>query len=569
MYRKLALGGVVAACLLLSACSSNEPQERSSSTAQQETASASSSNSSDQNFDPMQKYDPPIEVTTVRSMNPSIVWDEGESYERNGVYAAYENDLGIKIRNLWSVDSSQYDQKVNIAIASGDIPDLMQVNSVQFQQLLDADMIMDIGEAFEKYATPYTKEYVTRDGGGQLDSTKINGKMMALPYTNGVHNDSTFLFIRKDWLDKLGLQPPKTMQDLEAVSTAFTRNDPDGNGKDDTFGLALQKDLMSGSLGLQGFFNGFHAYPNIWLKNEAGELVYGSIQPEVRNALAKLKEMYKNGEIDQEFGVKDLAKEAELIAQDKIGITYGLFWTGNYPLQSGAVKDGKVVQDWGVYPIVAADDQIAKTQLQKSTGLYYVVSKKAKNPEAIIKMYNQSIWAMDAPASDPNAVKYVKGKIQIEGGADQTYYVLNPTFVGKQDRFPVVDKTISKALAEKDPTHLPDSELILYNFMTDYLNGNTDHWGYAIQLEQGGTLETMYQYTQENRFVFNEFYGALTPSMAEKNSTLTKKQDEVFTKIIVGAAPLEEFDSFVEQWKSLGGNDITQEVNEWHQSVKQ
>ncbi len=569
MYRKLALGGVVAACLLLSACSSNEPQERSSSTAQQETASASSSNSSDQNFDPMQKYDPPIEVTTVRSMNPSIVWDEGESYERNGVYAAYENDLGIKIRNLWSVDSSQYDQKVNIAIASGDIPDLMQVNSVQFQQLLDADMIMDIGEAFEKYATPYTKEYVTRDGGGQLDSTKINGKMMALPYTNGVHNDSTFLFIRKDWLDKLGLQPPKTMQDLEAVSTAFTRNDPDGNGKDDTFGLALQKDLMSGSLGLQGFFNGFHAYPNIWLKNEAGELVYGSIQPEVRNALAKLKEMYKNGEIDQEFGVKDLAKEAELIAQDKIGITYGLFWTGNYPLQSGAVKDGKVVQDWGVYPIVAADDQIAKTQLQKSTGLYYVVSKKAKNPEAIIKMYNQSIWAMDAPASDPNAVKYVKGKIQIEGGADQTYYVLNPTFVGKQDRFPVVGKTISKALAEKDPTLLPDSELILYNFMTDYLNGNTDHWGYAIQLEQGGTLETMYQYTQENRFVFNEFYGALTPSMAEKNSTLTKKQDEVFTKIIVGAAPLEEFDSFVEQWKSLGGNDITQEVNEWHQSVKQ
>ncbi len=121
----------------------------------------------------MQKYDPPIEVTTVRSMNPSIVWDEGESYERNGVYAAYENDLGIKIRNLWSVDSSQYDQKVNIAIASGDIPDLMQVNSVQFQQLLDADMIMDIGEAFEKYATPYTKEYVTRDGGGQLDEVPV------------------------------------------------------------------------------------------------------------------------------------------------------------------------------------------------------------------------------------------------------------------------------------------------------------------------------------------------------------------------------------------------------------
>jgi len=51
--------------------------------------------------------------------------------------------------------------------------------------------------------------------------------------------------------------------------------------------------------------------------------------------------------------------------------------------------------------------------------------------------------------------------------------------------------------------------------------------------------------------------------MSDKNATLTKMEYETFTKIIMGAAPIEEFDKFVENWYKLGGEQMTNEVNEW------
>ena len=68
-------------------------------------------------------------------------------------------------------------------------------------------------------------------------------------------------------------------------------------------------------------------------------------------------------------------------------------------------------------------------------------------------------------------------------------------------------------------------------------------------------------------FVDNEWYvrsafkGISTDTMVQKQSSLDALQDEAFTKIIMGE-PLDSFDSFVEQWKSLGGDDITSEMNE-------
>jgi len=67
-------------------------------------------------------------------------------------------------------------------------------------------------------------------------------------------------------------------------------------------------------------------------------------------------------------------------------------------------------------------------------------------------------------------------------------------------------------------------------------------------------------------YKYNEFYGAPTQTMIDKGATLAKMQNETFLKIIMGKAPIEEFDAFVDQWKRLGGDQITKEVNEWYES---
>ena len=104
--------------------------------------------------------------------------------------------------------------------------------------------------------------------------------------------------------DQLGLQPPKTMDDVLEISKAFTQKDPDGNGQQDTYGIAATQYLWDPVMGFTGFMAGYGAYPNIWLEDESGKLVYGGIQPEVKQALKALQEMYRNHEIDSEFILK-------------------------------------------------------------------------------------------------------------------------------------------------------------------------------------------------------------------------------------------------------------------------
>ncbi|MGV7801932.1 hypothetical protein PJN14_30615, partial [Mycobacterium kansasii] len=68
-----------------------------------------------------------------------------------------------------------------------------------------------------------------------------------------------------------------------------------------------------------GFFNGFGGFPQIWIEDAEGQLQFGSIQPEMKEALAKLQDMFKNKLIDPEFGVKDTVKVFETVTTHKIG----------------------------------------------------------------------------------------------------------------------------------------------------------------------------------------------------------------------------------------------------------
>lgn len=72
----------------------------------------------------------------------------------------------------------------------------------------------------------------------------------------------------------------------------------------------------------------------------------------------------------------------------------------------------------------------------------------------------------------------------------------------------------------------------------------------------------------DGRILINRFVGAPTETMTEKMSTLEKMRDEMFNKIIIGEASVDEFDKFVEDFNSLGGEQITNEVNEWYASVQ-
>lgn len=566
---------VMAAVLVLSACSGNNDNNSKNSGSPSPSAKASdaanesASAGNDSSADPLGKYDPPIEVTTVRNLSDVVENNvlgvlDGETFEDNRWTRVYEDNLGIKIRNLWVVkgnpESDQYVQKMNVTLASGDLPDFMAVNAVQLKQLAESDMIEDMTELYEKYASPLTKDILSQEGRGPFDAATFDGKLMAIPQVEPSIERSMFVWIRTDWLEKLSLQPPKTMADVLAISKAFTEQDPDGNNKKDTFGLGVNKGLWGGSTGLEGFMAGFKAYPNIWVEDGSGKLVYGSIQPEVKNALKALQDMFKAGQIDKEFGIKDGGKVAEDITAGKIGMEYGEQWNSIWPLQLN--KNNEPNAQWRAFPIVSETEELAKVPQKFSTTKFFIVRKGAKNPEAVIKLFNMHLeknWGETAEFDHYYAPKEA-----------ESVWQLSPVQPAPPKKNVTAYREIDAARKANDFSVLKGEAKTIQEKIDLYNSGSEEGfavWGWERIYGPEGSMGITDQYDKNNQFLIDKFVAAPTPTMVERKSTLAKLQDETFIKIILGES-IDNFDKFVEDWKRLGGDQMTQEVNDWYASTK-
>ncbi|WP_412761639.1 extracellular solute-binding protein [Paenibacillus chibensis] len=505
-----------------------------------------------------------LEISTVRAQDPYLKFDEGESFDKNAVYDAYEKDIGVKITNQWvvdgTVDGPQFQEKLKMAITTNDIPDFFPATPAQVQQLIEADMIQDLTGVYDQYASDETKEFMQKDGGLQMKSGTFDGKLMAIPQTGNPFAPQ-LVWVRSDWMKKLNLPEPKTMQDLMNIMEAFATKDPGGTGK--SYGLALNKKFDEGALGMVGFMNGYHAYLNQWMVDGQGGLMNSDIQPEMKEALRALQELFKKGLIDPEFTVKDMQKESELIFSNKIGVLYGAEWTPAH-LAQGAVKDGKVVQDWKVYRLPSIDGTEASTQIELGTGSYYVVSKKAKHPEALIKLLNQWIAVDNHPTPEQKVYEY--GKDLKEKG--NNYWLLNPVMAFNLSSNN--GEVLPKAIETKDASlAVTKDQKTRYERAMKYVNGEdiSMWWEYLISGPNGAVSNIPYLKAHD-LFHQNKFYGAPTPTMVEKREILNRKRDEIFTKIIMNQVSIDEFDKFVAEWKKLGGDDITKEVNEWYAKNK-
>ncbi|MFC5404509.1 ABC transporter substrate-binding protein [Cohnella soli] len=556
---KVGLAALLSAMLLtVTACSSNNNEAANSPKASAPSASATASEAqSPEAIDPLGKYDPPIELTTIRSIDAQQAFEPGEDINKNTIYDYYEQKLGIKLKNNWVVNTvNDYDSKLKIAIASNDLPDFYKVGINDIKQLVDNDMIMDLTELWDKYASADTKSEFTKDGGRQLKAATFDGKLMAIPVTNSPYNAMNYVWVRKDWLKEMNLPEPKTMADLFKISEAFAKRDTGGKGK--AYGLSLSK-----SLSLSGYFAGYHLYPQQWVKDASGNLQYGSLDPNMKPALKQLQDMFKAGQIDPEFGVKDTSKELELIANNRVGLTYGAFWYS--AAFDSAVKDGKLVQDWEVYPIPSVDGQPALNPASASVDRFYVVNKNAKNPEAAIKLLNQWIDYSLHPNNENNVLVFSKA----HKDTGKFFWDINPVVVNSMDAFVKGGELIPQALKTGDASILgvDVDRIARYEAAKKYMEGEVTfpNWLQYMIVKEGGTFAMMYDGYKNNEFHFNEFYGAPTATMGDKMSVLKAKEDEVMTKIIMGAS-VDEYDNFIAEWKKLGGDQITAEVNEWYKS---
>lgn len=505
----------------------------------------------------LMNYNPPIEVSFVRELSNDfdslIASLPGESLSDNRWSQLYEQVLGIRISYDWTAKGDVYRQKLDFAVSSGKIPDVVKVNAEQLRVLSNAGFIQDLSDVYEDYATPLTKNTLSQEGIGPFETATIDGKLMAIPVTSSSIENATYLWVRTDWLDNLELDPPKTMNDLREISRAFTNQDPDKNGLDDTYGLALTNYLWDPILDVKGFMAGFEAFPKLWIEDSSGNLVFGGIQPEVKEALQILQDMYKKGEIDNEFSLKNGSKVQEQVIEGKVGMLYGEQW-GSFFVQDSRIKNANA--DWQAFPIVSASDKQVKVPLEFSTGEFFAVSKNFQYPESIVKLFNLHLeknW----------------GKT-----ADYETYYSNPYPVWQLSPvtpFPPMKnleayRQIVDACMQGDTSRLNNEAKNIYELIEKYIREGSDKevgWGWARSYGENGAFSILDQYESNGQLLYDKFTGAPTTTMIERESFLNDLQHETYLNIILGDS-IDKFDVFVDMWNKLGGEQMTREVNEWY-----
>lgn len=529
-----------------------------------DNSSSNNSNTPSGPVDPLAPMDEPVTLTSFFEIPGPIQPEFSQEALEAMVYTQRQREAtNVTIDYLWYAADSpdDSDQKKNTAIATGDIPDFMVVDSAQLALLAKTDLInKDIDTLFNTYASDLLKEWVTAEGTAAMDSATFNGKVVALPLVQSSLDGAPFLWIRQDWLDKLNLSVPTTMEELYDVMVAFRDNDPDGNGKKDTVGMVMHKSFLSNGTGdAVGLFDGFNAYPGYWIDDGNGGLMYGSVAPEAKDALAFLAKLYAEGLIQEDFSTMDDMKAMELIASSTAGIQFGANWNSVWPLDMarGNVPEAR----WTGAPIVGANGLTAHPQIALNLLGYLVINSECEHPEAVIKLLN--FW------------------VEIQGNSTleefESYQYLNPEGLMMTPQHWTMLKcfsptqnlddyyTIRKVLEVNDESLLTPTASQYYPDVKGYLDGDESKAGpYAMMGVENSAFAAMAEYYENDMFVFDQFTGSQTKSMGSKMSIVNDKVYEYYTKVIMGVSSLDDWDSFVQEVNTLGLADITAEVNEWY-----
>ncbi|WP_442956189.1 extracellular solute-binding protein [Paenibacillus sp. USHLN196] len=517
--------------------------------------------------DPFGKYEQGITLTYGKEVDPTDKSLPAGDTPENNQYSRYVKDnLNIDTKVTWqAATGTNYEQKVNLAISSNDLPDALVVKDTQLRAMVKAGQLEDLTDAFNRYASPAMKSYMEKTNGVSAEAVTFDGKMYAIPsiqvHSDGVHQ----MWIRKDWLDKLGLEPPKTMEDLENVAKAFVEQDPDGNGQNDTIGIAGQQnggrlyanflESTNNTYGLDPIFGAYQAYPGYWLKDDSGSPVYGSILPETKEALAKLRDMYANGLIDKELGIRKSASEP--VVNGNAGIFFAPWWMGYGPLPD-AIKNNPEA-NWQAYLLPLDADRQFNAHMGAPSTVFVVVRKGYEHPEAVIKMLNLLI----------------RDESKFDISVPVGHYPLRVP-MSYMDESEYSAKALQEVLAgSKKPEDFTDPgyKLLAADIQNvkkvkkePYDNMDIQYWDPQADLGVWSRIYSLLVGSSSLQQDYNKVYSLLysqTRTMESRWSNLKKLEDETFLKIIMGAAPLDTFDTFVSDWKKQGGDRITEEVKEY------
>lgn len=549
-------------------------QEGETQNVSSEDSEDTTSKSSDKN---LFGYEEPVTVKVGIANASDFTWYGGENLADNSWVDLY-NENNIIPEVLYEVDASQGDTKLSTAIMSGNYPDVIKVTKAKisdFVNYANTGVLADITDVLEEYASDELKEYLYSDGGLAMQNVTIDGRVYGLPVLGSNFDSIPLMFIRQDWLDRLGLEMPTTMEELKAVAHAFTYDDPDGNGKDDTYGLALNGvDVLKSGVGdVNPVFNAYGAYPGndglAMIEGEDGKVTWGGTNVNgMKSGLTFLQELYADGSLIKDFITMDGNAVFEEAGSGRCGIWFGPMWGGMNPAQDllATTPDVHITSS----PIPSGLDQaVSQSLLTASVSSVYGMSSMCENPEVLIKLANLSVDKIVYP-KDADEYNMYYGDYE-----NYTGWKASLVHLEKPNKNYDIYLKLTEAMKTKDTSDLTIDQIPYYDMITAYLDakeaGTIDAEDsnirggisrYTVFGDPQGSYAALHKMIENDDFVHSAYNAFPTESMTENAATLSKFTVEMIVKVITGDA-VDNYDDFLESWYALGGDAAIAEAQEW------
>ena len=523
----------------------------------------------------------PVKVTIAHRSDPNLTYFGTDTEEDNWYLRMLEKQLNIDIVYQQLIPSGEYDATMSLVIAGNDLPDAMVVNTSTMLELMDAGLIKDMTQTYNTYASKYVKEiYGWSDV--VFENCTTDGRIYGIPSQDSTDGTCDMLWIRQDWLDKLNLKAPTSLEDLVNVARAFMTQDPDGNGENDTWGIGATSNFFRDETGwggvvgsMESIFHAMDSFPSLFYWNEdKTEILYGGLQPETKEALAYIQALVAEGIIKKDFATMSWDQVNEAVWTDKCGIVISPWWQC---VGSDMALEGKL---WLAYALPLNAEGYYVNPLSNPTGQYIVVNANASDDvaQAVMKICN-----IQAYTGGRMMCEDVFTELRKQEGYEGLWFA-NTYFpfvcnLDQHDKHSAMAGDAKKYYAgelafEDMPGEIqglvPKWDLLMgepYNgdFIAFMTSEDFVPWAnqYLVYLN---AMMALYEAKEEGISLMKEpatFKLSASDSWVEYGAMLVKLQKEYFTKIALGELSIDAFDEFASQWLDMGGADVIAELTEY------